>query len=191
MTPNPSEGLRYAVDRLVVKGRRVFGWGWAAHATRAVRSLHVRAMGEGWERRLPVNSGIPRPDVGEANPALVNAASAGYVLTGYLPASKLTAMRLEIELDDGTTTERDIGEAVDHRSEPRDRLRVLAWLARAVWRRLKRGDIAGILRRARAQHYAAPSVDDMSILDALLPLIAAAPCVSIVIDNNMGGGSNH
>ena len=191
MTPNPSEGLRYAVDRLVLKGRRVFGWGWAAHTTRAVRSLHVRATGEGWERRLPVNFGIPRPDVAEADPNLVNAASAGYVLTGYLPASKLTAIRLEVELDDGTTTGRDIGEAVDHRSEPRDRLRVLAWLARAVWRRLKRGDIGGILRRARAQHYAAPSVDDMSILDALLPLIARAPRVSIVIDNNMGGGSNH
>ena len=191
MTSNPTDGLRYAIDRLVVKGRRVFGWGWAAHATRAVRSLHVRVAGEGWERRLPVNFGIPRPDVGEANPALVNAGCAGYVLTGYLPASKPTAMVLEVEFDDGTTAERDIGAAVDHRAEPRDRLRVLAWLARAVWRRLKRGDIAGIVRRARAQHYAAPSVDDMSILEALVPLIAAAPRVSIVIDNNMGGGSNH
>ncbi len=191
MTPNPSEGLRYAIDRLVVKGRRVFGWGWAADATRAVRSLHVRVAGEGWERRLPVNFGIPRPDVAEANPGLVNASSAGYVLTGYLPEPRLTAMRLEVDFEDGTSAERDIVEAVDHRSEPRDRLRVLAWLARAVWRRLKRGDIAGILRRARAQHYAAPSVDDMSILDALVPLVAAAPRACIVIDNNMGGGSNH
>jgi glycosyltransferase involved in cell wall biosynthesis len=191
MTESPSAGLRYAIDRLVVKGRRVFGWGWVAHATRGVKSLHVRVAGDGWERRLPVSFGIPRPDVGEAHAALVNASSAGYVLTGYLPSTPARAMRLEVELDDGTRAECDIAEAIDHRAEPRDRLRVLAWLARAVWRRLRHGDIAGIVRRARAQHYAAPSVDDISILDTLVPLARKARALAIVFDNNMGGGSNH
>ena len=191
MTTSPGAGLRYAVDRLVVKGRRVFGWGWAAHEGRAVRSLHVHVAGDGWERRLPVSFGVPRPDVAQAHPALVNAAASGYVITGYLPDSPARAMRLEVEFEDGASAAYDISGAIDLRSEPRDRLRMLAWLARAVLRRLKHGDIAGIVRRARSQHYAAPSVDDINILGTLMPLIAAARAVAIVFDNNMGGGSNH
>jgi glycosyltransferase involved in cell wall biosynthesis len=151
----------------------------------------VRVAGDGWERRLPVSFAIQRPDVAEAHPALVNALSSGYVLTGYLPASPVRSMHLEVELDDGAVCDLDIGGAIDNRAEPRDRLRLMAWLARAVWRRLKRGDIAGIVRRARAQHYAAPSVDDMNILETLLPLLAEARAIAIVFDNNMGGGSNH
>ena len=183
--------LRYAVDRLVVKGRRVFGWGWAAHPSRAVRSMHVRVAGDGWERRLPVNFGIARPDVGDAHPGLVDAASGGYVLTGYIPAAPVRAMRLEVELDDGSIVDHDISGAIDLRAQPRDRLRVALWLARAVLRRLRHGDITGIVRRARAQHYAAPSVDDLNILGVLMPLIEHAREVVIVFDNNMGGGSNH
>jgi len=189
MTDTSTEGLRYAVDRLVVRGRRLFGWGWIADAARAVKSLHLVAAGDGWERRLPVSFGVARPDVAEAHPALAGAQSSGYVLTGYVPAAP-RSLRLEVEFDGGARTQLDIGGALEQKAQP-ERARVIGWLARSVWRRLKAGDIGGIVRRARAQHYVAPTVDDMSILATLVPLLAGARDVAIVFDNNMGGGSNH
>jgi len=46
------------------------------------------------------------------------------------------------------------------------------------------------VRRARAQRYLAPSLDDRNALDGLLSELRRASSVSIVLDNNMGGGSN-
>src|SRR5215208_7210938 len=33
---------RFGIDRLVTNGRRVFGWGWVAHPTKAVETVALR-----------------------------------------------------------------------------------------------------------------------------------------------------
>jgi glycosyltransferase involved in cell wall biosynthesis len=183
-------GMRHSIDRLVVGGRRLFGWGWAADVDRAVESVHLVVRGEGWERRITGGFGLARADVLESFPDLVNADSSGFVVTGFLPEGGVREVWLELDLESGATERFDVTKFVEARSHERRRTRLIAWIAHAVWRRLKRGDISGIVRRARAQSYAAPSLDDLGIVSELLPALEGHRGVCIVFDHNMGGGAN-
>ena len=73
-------------------------------------------------------------------------------------ARKLT---LELRFDDGEALGLDITHVVESRRAGHRKFRELLWLARAAGRRLRRGDIRGIARRALAQNYGAPSLDDL------------------------------
>jgi glycosyl transferase family 1 len=190
MTADTSPPLQHAVDRLVISGRRVFGWGWAADPQAAVKSVHLRVRGEGWEKRLAAGAGLARSDVEKEHPHLVDAATSGFVLTGYIDPAPATQLTLEVELADGRTHEVDITKHAETLYARRQQRRLVTWLFRSVWRRLKRGDIRGIIRRAQAQSYGAPTVDDMNIVDELLPALTGCRELCIFFDHNMGGGAN-
>ncbi len=189
-TSDAGGDLLVAVDRMVLSGRRVFGWGWAAHQRRAVRSVRLRVEGDSWQARLPGGFGLWRRDVEESHPELVNARTSGFVLTGYAPEANAKRLYLELELEDGTLAETEVTEAVDKRDSRRNKLRLFAWLARSIWRRAMRGDFAGLARRAKAQSYAARPLDQMEVLEDMLRASSGSRPACLVIDNNMGGGSN-
>ena len=48
----------------------------------------------------------------------------------------------------------------------------------------------GIVRRARAQNFRAPSLDDVDAVQRVLPRLASGPAVCVVFDHNLGGGAN-
>jgi hypothetical protein len=190
MSENAERELQFGIDRLVTSGKRIFGWGWVAHPERAIAVITLLSKGDGWERRLPVNFGLARGDVDKAFPGLLNARSAGFVVTGYIPRYPVQKLVLEIRFDGDARTELDITNVLEVRHTPQRKLYELLWLARAVWRRLKRGDIHGLLSRARAQNYFAPPLDDLDIVGRLLPRLGTGRAVSVVFDHNMGGGAN-
>ncbi len=182
--------LQFGIDRLVTSGKRIFGWGWVAHPARAITAITLLSQGDGWERRLPVNSGLDRGDVREAFPGLRNAGSAGFVVTGYIPGYPVRKLALEILFDDDARVTLDVTHVLEVRRTRRRRLQQVLWLTRSVWRRLKRGDLHGLLSRAKAQNYFAPDLDDRDIAGQVLPRLGAWRAVSIVFDHNMGGGAN-
>ena len=181
--------LRFGVDRLVTNGRRIFGWGWVAHPAHGVEKVVLRLDGDGWQVRLPVDFGLTRADVERAFPDLRNAVSSGFVVTGYPPQQAVHKAVLELRFDDGGSTELDITKAIEGQTRTHRKFRELLWLARAAGRRLRRGDFRGVARRALAQNYSAPSLDDLDTVKRLLPQFAGAS-VSVVFDHNMGGGAN-
>ena len=156
MAADKGRELRYSMDRLVTNGMRIFGWGWAAHPTHAIAEVALRVTGNGWERRLPANCGLVRNDVESAFPQLRNAGASGFVVTGYPPRQPLLKTVLALRFDDGDELELDVTDVLEARAAGSRKRRELAWLARAVWRRLKRGDVRGIVDRAKAQNYSAP-----------------------------------
>ena len=190
MTTEIRLDLKHSIDRLVISGRRVFGWGWAAHPDVAVKQVHLKVAGDGWEKRIAAGGGLARSDVQEAFPGLVDAGASGFVITGYITRSPATRLALEVELADGRVTEVDITSHAEALYSQRKKRRLIGWVMRSVWRRLKHGDIRGIVRRARAQSYGAPSVDDMSIVEQLLPALKDCGDICIMFDHNMGGGAN-
>jgi glycosyltransferase involved in cell wall biosynthesis len=190
MSNDASSEFHYNIDRLVISGRRVFGWGWAAHRASPVKTVHLRLQGDGWERRLVAGIGLARNDVEEAFPDVANAGASGFVVTGYIPGTLARKLWLEVELEDGAKAELDVTKVAESLYAQRRKGRLIAWIARSVWRRLKRGDIAGIVRRARAQSYTAPSLDDMGIVGELVPTLRKTPGVCVMLDHNMGGGAN-
>jgi glycosyltransferase involved in cell wall biosynthesis len=182
--------LRHAVDRVVVNGGRVFGWGWAAHRSKTVKSVHFRFEGDGWKRRLPAGIGLARDDVEKAYPDYVNSGASGFVVAGHLPKGAARRSWLEIELDEGPPARIDVTSLVDSRFSGQRRYRLIAWVASAIWRRLKRGDILGIIQRAKAQRYAVPSMSDVAVLDQVANELRGAAAVCVLFDHNMGGGAN-
>src|SRR5690348_9772499 len=107
--------MRHSIDRLVVSGRRLFGWGWAAHGEREIAAVHLRLEGDGWERRLEAGIGLARQDVRDAYPDLVNAEASGFVVTGYIPARAPRRAWLEVELEDGRAERVDVTHIVETR----------------------------------------------------------------------------
>jgi len=190
MTEATGQALRYGVDRLVTRGKRVFGWGWAAHPTQAIEAITLSVRGDGWEAKLPVNYGLARDDVKEAFPDLVDARSSGFVVTGYLPQIPPRELALELRFADGAAMSVDVTGVLETRSAGHRKVRELRWVAQAVIRRMRQRDFRGILRRAKSQNYGAPSLDSLTIIGSLLPRLKASRAVSLVFDHNMGGGAN-
>jgi glycosyltransferase involved in cell wall biosynthesis len=182
--------IAYNIDRLVLNGSRVFGWGWAAHPAKPVSSIHLRVSCEGGHVRLPAEYGLSREDVQAGKPGLVNAAASGFIVTGFARTVEGSPMALEVDFADGSRAELDVTSRAERLYERTRRRRMFSWIARSVWRRLKRGDLAGIVRRAKAQSLAAPSIGDDGMVAELLPCLEGARSVVMVFDHNMGGGAN-
>src|SRR6478736_6447791 len=73
MTSNTGADIAQNIDRLVLNGSRVFGWGWAAHPAKPVSAVHLRVASDGGEVRLPADYGLMRADVEKAFPQLAGA----------------------------------------------------------------------------------------------------------------------
>lgn len=190
MSTDPQE-VAQNVDRLVLNGRRVFGWGWAAHPSKRISSVHLRvSSGEG-DVRIPADYGLSREDVEAAHPSLAGARASGFIVTGFAKSAGATNITLELDFPDGSREAIDVSARAERLYESARKRRVFSWLAKSVWRRLRMGDIAGILRRARAQGLAARSLGDDQLVDELLPLLEGAKEVALVFDHGMGGGANH
>jgi glycosyltransferase involved in cell wall biosynthesis len=187
---NRNMDLHFSLDRIVATDNRIFGWGWAAHASLGVTDVHLRVAAGGQERRLRADHGHARADVANAFGHLRDGASSGFIVTGFVPHGEDRRVWLEVDLDDGERREFDITDLVHKRDQTARRKRQLAYVLRALWRRLRRGDLSGILRRARAQSYAAPTLDDAGVLDEVVPALRGAKGAWLVFDHNMGGGAN-
>lgn len=181
----------YGIDRLLMRGRRIFGWGWVSHPARTIDGVALVAFGDAWQCRLPANHGIDRPDVANAFPELADRVAAGFVVSGYLPAGgEPRRWALEVTYDDGGTCALDVTSAAAPSPGAGGRLRALAYLARAVGRRLRRADFKGIVLRAKAQNFRAPSADDATVAGELAIELSGAASLVLVFDHNMGGGAN-
>lgn len=184
-------GFRHAIDRLALRGRRLFGWGWVADQGQAIESLALTVAGEGWQRKLPVTYGLARPDVAAAWPGLPGSGASGFVVTGYVDTPAVRSIMLELRYAGGEARTIDVTLAAERDATGRSRrIRSLRYLAGALARRLGRGDLRGIVRRAAAQNYHASSLDEGSVLRALIARLGGAARIVIVFDHNMGGGAN-
>ena len=189
MSLNADPDLRYGIDRMLARGRRIFGWGWVSHPTRTIDALTLVLDGDGWESRLPVSHGLVRSDVKEAFPQLPDAESSGFIATGYVPRGPVRHWSLEAEFGDGGKVELDITSAADG-GPARRRLREVGLRPARRRAAARRGDVKGIVQRAKAQNYLAPSLDDAAVGRELRARLAGAARVTIVFDHNMGGGAN-
>ena len=190
MNPTTDTELQHAVDRIVVSGKRVFGWGWAAHRSRAVKGINLHLEGEGWERSIPTGFGLARDDVEKAFPDHVNSGASGFVVAGHIPDAPARRSWLQVEFEQGPETRIEVTDLIDNRYSQRTRYRQLGWIAQSVWRRLMHGDILGILRRAKSQAYAVASMTDVSVIDEIVQILRDSKGICIMFDHNMGGGAN-
>jgi hypothetical protein len=175
--------LRFCVDRLMVRGRRVFVWGWVADRERSISDVHLQLRGRGWQKRLAATFGLDRKDVEEALPSHFAARSSGFVVTGYVPDASVEGMSLELTYDDGHCAAVDVGGVAEVRTRSR--------LWRAAWRRLKARDFGSLLRRHSSEGAGIASADEPGGRETLMRSLRAARSIRIIFDHSMGGGANH
>ena len=190
-SPMPDAGadLRFGIDRLVVSGRRLFGWGWIAHPERPVREVHLGVRGDGWRKRLSAQAGILREDVHEAFPRLEAARFAGFVVTGYVPDPEIRGISLEATFEDGYTAVFEVGTAPEVNETARVQRFTLGRIWRAIVRRIKSGDLRGLFRRS-AKDASISSLDERDGQAQLDEALGAAKDIRILFDHEMGGGAN-
>ena len=181
---------RFGIDRLVIRGKRIFGWGWLAHPERTTAAIELHVAGRGWERSFAADTGLTRDDVHQLLPSFRDAASSGFMVTGFLPDAGASEVSLRVRFHDGVKARIDITHVVKKPETAERKLRQLSYLAGAIWRRLKRGDLGGIIRRAKAQAYGAAVLDEDGIVDKLVPALRSSTKVWLMFDHNMGGGAN-
>jgi len=182
--------LRFGIDRLVVSGRRLFGWGWAAHPERPVREVHLGVQGDGWRKRLAAQSGILREDVLDQYPGFEGARFAGFVVTGYVPDPGIRGLALEATFDDGSSAIFEIGTAVEVNETARAQRYTPGRLWRALLRRLRSRDLGAFFRRSSNDDITLPSLDEREGQAKLRDALASAGNIRVVFDHDMGGGAN-
>ena len=182
--------LQFAFDRLVLSDRRLFGWGWAAHGTRRVSTVALLVGGNGATHRICAGYGLSRPDVEEAYPALPEGGTSGFVVTGFVECGELDELALEIGYEDGGVDALDVKRTAQRLRPAQTRRNNGRWLLGAIWRRLKLGDVSGLVRRARLQLHGARKLDEAEVLDRLIPALRECGELCLMFDHDMGGGAN-
>lgn len=184
------ERIRFGVDRLALRGKRLFGWGWVADPVRGVVRVELE-IGAGSDRQhIQANHGLLRTDVAEAFPELAHQAQAGFVVSGYVVAEQVGSLALRVHFDDGEVVTLPLSHVLETVSEHKRRLRGYGWLLKAVWRRARRFDLAGLWRRARSQEFWTPGLSDDDAISWLAQRFAGQTEACVMLDHDMGGGAN-
>ena len=178
--------LRYALDHLAVRNGRLLAWGWILSAGLPVHALALRIDSAGGRtRRFTATLGTARPDIASAFPDDPRAATAGFVVTGFVDASDMVRATLEVqagdEREDFDITARLRGERA---SMAHDAMRAL----RAAWRRIRAGEWRALFQRLGQRHRASRPANAAWIERHWSPLLQRPAC--LVFDHDVGGGAN-
>lgn len=180
-------------DSLVLRGDRLFGWGWLLDPAGPVRRLEFRIRhGDGSETRLRCQPSGHRPDLAEVYRDIPHAGGAGFLVQGRLRGPAEGALTTVVaDFDGGRQLEFDLPgfpanyviQAGSGGARWGDKWRLarqllqrgdLPLLARRGWAMVGRR-ISGWRRRANARRAVSAT---------------GAPSV-LVFDHAMGGGANH
>ena len=188
MSNDAGGSLRFGIDQLLVRGPRIFGWGWIADRTRSIRDLHLVCGDERTRRRIAASIGLARGDVGRAFPDLPAPERSGFVVTGYLPEMLGGGLSLEVSFADGGAATIDLGPLAHLRERGRAGPNPLVRIARSLWRRLRTLDFSGVL--ANRLKRPDPSLDEEAPRRSLAAALRAAGTLRVIFDHGMGGGAN-
>ena len=100
--------VRYAIDRIVVRGGRIFAWGWISDRCRAIEAVSLIIEGDAWRSQMSVNYGLARDDVGRALPGFVDAARSGFVAPGDTRLAVIRRFAIEARYADGGKATLDV-----------------------------------------------------------------------------------
>lgn len=179
--------LHYSLDSLLVRGRRIFGWGFCLDTSGALRcgELVVR-MVDGRSHALAVLPGGYREDLVAAHPEVPHAGGAGFLVQAVLPQPAATgSAMLRFQRADGSVLEIPL-EEFPHAYAPPQAIGL-----RAVWHRFgqvrrQRGLLAALSAAARGLRQ---RMEERRSRTTAIPMAALDGAV-VVFDHGMGGGAN-
>lgn len=168
-------------------GNRVTAWGWCTAEPEKIDQLEFELVGA--NTQIPAHYGLR-----QLEPEPADRPATGFVFSADLPRSTI-ALRPVARLASGHVLrgEIELGLPAEPTAGRVARLLVSTQRgARAAWARLRHNDLRGLrndaLRRiGRGEHRLRPSADNQ----LLASLSALVEPVLLIIDHQLGGGSNH
>jgi len=203
MCLTPPDPLHWKSESLTLRADGVFGVGWLFHEQQSVAELRLELRFTAGDSPcvLAVEHQRPRPDVGDAFPALAQAARSGYLVYGPCAGDwqAVSAIFLCGRLADGSDFEREI---------PPDHWRhggaaaAPAATVRALWRQagvlfgrgmylLRQRQFRRLLDGAR-RYLSGRRARAVTDVDAVCALLSGPERVRVdlVFDHDLGGGAN-
>lgn len=182
--------LLYSVESVSVRRGYISASGWCLNTESELKGVELEVEGSG--ERLVAQYGLARGDVGLAFPGIGWAANSGFLLMGRLPRAA-RALRFCGKTVDGLVVRADHGFALHDVADgvARTGKKSLWSSVIAASRHVLRGDWRSLLadahRRLGLETLGFPDSDPAELLAVVRGL--GSP-VMLVIDHNMGGGSN-
>lgn len=184
---------RYAVDSLLVRGSRCFGWGWFLDDAQPARHCEIRVpLASGEDCVVACIPGGMRQDLRDAYPGVSHAAAAGFLIHGRVdqPLAVDRKPVLVAVLADGSTR---TGELPPSLFTPGDGP-AAQWPARVarLVRALYRRDTEPVGSRVpvRVRERLSELATRLSRVRRLRALRSPSAATVLVLDHGMGGGAN-
>lgn len=185
--------FKSSVDHLLIRDGQLFSYGWGfcddKHILRVV--LIVESAGEG-RREINVEYGRQRADVKDFFPEFSESENSGFLILAGIGSSKLAKAFLRWELDDGEFVETDLAIFEENRSEVTEtssKVQLYSALVSKALALLRVGGAKTVFRKVKQYLTARPKSLNSEQWKTLQSELKDQ-CISVVVDQDMGGGSN-
>lgn len=172
----------YSLDSIVIRGRRIFGWGFHLDTERPVLATALRVpLAAGGMHEIGLMPSGFRADLAEAFPGVAHAGFAGFMVSGLLPSPPANGKAfLLLDVEQGESGLPGFPDAYMPAVKIPIRgahARFLGIARQRGWREAFRASLAGAYRRLLQ------SLPEMS-------LVQRARHAAVIFDHAMGGGAN-
>ena len=178
---------------MVVRGNRIFGFGWIFHPQHAVTHLWLKiTLADGSQRTLQVELGRARVDVAQAFPGLANAVRAGYFVFGGWSGAALDSVALAGRTGDGAGFELAVPvTALDSPAPEPSLLARYRPLLKRAGGLARSGRLRLLFAKARehfGQNAAVLNYSQAGVVRELRK--SACGRATLMLDHDLGGGAN-
>lgn len=184
--------LKSSVDHLLIRDGQLFSYGWGfCEGNPVSRVVLITDSVEG-RREINVEYGRQRADVRDYFPEISEAENSGFLILAGIGSTKLTRAFLRWELADGEFIETDLAFSEENRlevAETSSKVKHYGALGRKALALLRRGGAKIVFRKLKQYLSARPKSLDSKQWKALQSELQGKS-ISVVIDQDMGGGSN-
>lgn len=194
MAENP-DLFHYAVDRMIVRNGRIFGFGWIFHRDSEIKSIRLKLkLSDGETNSLPISYNKLRDDVHKVYPDSPHSLRCGFVVYGGWNArADVEDASIVGNLQEGGVFE--LGAPITNLSDS-SRLSSIRFLPYRVllgraWNLLLHGNFRALRYKLRRYWPVLPAGNE-NICSVARRLLSRESCgrVMLLVDHDLGGGAN-
>ncbi|MCS7299817.1 MAG: glycosyltransferase [Spirochaetia bacterium] len=107
-----NEELMYNIDSLILKKKRIYGWGWIFHKTKKIDNIIFLCKKKNREYKSILEYGLPREDVFESY-QIIEAKYSGFIININMEMSFPDKFYLQIKCNDNSVYAIDVTDIID------------------------------------------------------------------------------
>lgn len=185
--------LKSSVDHLLIRDGQLFSYGWAFWEGKKIsRVALIAESAEKGRLEIDVEYGRQRADVKAFFPEIAESENSGFLILAGIGSGRLTKAILRWELETGELVETALIASVENHTDAMDTSSTAKYYSALFWRAVALYRTVGfkdLLRKVKRYTAARPKALDREKWE-LLQSELSGKLMSVVIDQDMGGGAN-